>query len=323
MILLLKTYLIHRGGVFLSEMLNILLTVVVPIFLMTALGYVLQKRVKLDLRTLAKLNINVFVPGFIFAKFYKAELAVNLLLLIIVFFVIYIIALYIVAFAIAKMQNLDKGKETTLTNSVLFFNSGNYGAPLNDIVFKSDPLAMSAQVIVLTLQNVFTFTYGVFAIQSVQLGKLKALLNYFKMPIIYALVLAIILNYNHIPIPEFMWTTVSYLSDAMIAIALILLGAQIANIKLNFKWSSSYIYIFIRLVVGPAIAFVIIKCMGLDGIIAQTLFIASAMPTSVNSSVIAQEYDNYPALAAELVFMSTLFSSISVVVVIYLSYLIF
>lgn len=109
----------------------------------------------------------------------------------------------------------------------------------------------------------------------------------------------------------------------MIAIALILLGAQIANIKLNFKWSSSYIYIFIRLVVGPAIAFVIIKCMGLDGIIPQTLFIASAMPTSVNSSVIAQEYDNYPALAAELVFMSTLFSSISVVIVIYLSYLIF
>jgi len=43
----------------------------------------------------------------------------------------------------------------------------------------------------------------------------------------------------------------------------------------------------------------------------------------VNSSVIAQEYDNYPALAAELVFMSTLFSSISVVIVIYLSYLIF
>ncbi len=315
--------LLERGGVFLAEMLNILLTVVVPIFLMTGLGYVLQKRVKLDLRTLAKLNINVFVPGFIFAKFYKADLAVNLLFSIVIFFIIYIVMLYIVAFALAKIQNLDKGKETTLTNSVLFFNSGNYGAPLNDIVFKSDPLAMSAQVIVLTLQNIFTFTYGVFAIQSVQIGKLKALINYFKMPIIYALLLAIILNYNHIPIPEFMWTTVSYLSDAMIAVALILLGAQIANIKINFRWSSSYIYIFVRLIVGPAIALVIIKCMGLDGIIAQTLFIASAMPTSVNSSVIAQEYDNYPELAAELVFMSTLFSSISVVIVIYLSHIIF
>jgi len=61
----------------------------------------------------------------------------------------------------------------------------------------------------------------------------------------------------------------------------------------------------------------------IEGIIAQTLFIASAMPTSVNSSVIAQEYDNYPELAAELVFLSTLLSSITVVVVIYASKLLF
>ncbi len=60
--------------------------------------------------------------------------------------------------------------------------------------------------------------------------------------------------------------------------------------------------IFVRLIVGPVIALVIIKLMGLEGIIAQALFITSAMPTSVNSSVIAQEYDNYPELAAELVF---------------------
>lgn len=306
-----------------GEMLNILLTVVVPIFLMVALGYVLQKRVELDLRTLAKLNINVFVPGFIFAKFYKADLAINLLFLIVIFFIVYVLLLYILSAIVSKIQKIDKKKATTLNNSVLFFNSGNYGAPLNDIVFKSDPLAMSAQVIVLTLQNVFTFTYGVFSIQAAQIGKLKALLNYFKMPIIYALLFAIIMNYNNIGIPSFLWTTVSYLSDAMIAIALILLGAQISNINFKLRWSSSYIYIVMRLVIGPAIAFVIIKTMGLEGIIAQTLFIASAMPTSVNSSVIAQEYDNYPELAAELVFLSTLFSAISVVVVIYLSHVLF
>ena len=246
-----------------------------------------------------------------------------MLFYVMVFFIIYVALLYVAAYSISKVQNLDKAKATTLNNSVLFFNSGNYGAPVNDLVFKSDPVAMSAQVIVLTMQNIFTFTYGVFAIQSVQIGKLKALLNYFKMPIIYALVLAVILNYNDVAVPDFIWTTVSYLSDAMIAIALILLGAQIANIKFSFKWTSSYIYIFIRLIIGPLIALAIIKVMGIDGVVGQTLFIASAMPTSVNSSVIAQEYDNYPELAAELVFLSTLFSAITVVIVIYLSHMIF
>lgn len=303
-----------------AEMIFILKSVLLPIFIMISLGYVLQKRFKLDLSTLAKLNINVFVPGFIFVKFYKTSLA---LFYVMVFFIIYVALLYVAAYSMSKVQNLDKAKATTLNNSVLFFNSGNYGAPVNDLVFKSDPVAMSAQVIVLTMQNIFTFTYGVFAIQSVQIGKLKALLNYFKMPIIYALVLAVILNYNDVAVPDFIWTTVSYLSDAMIAIALILLGAQIANIKFSFKWTSSYIYIFIRLIIGPLIALAIIKVMGIDGVVGQTLFIASAMPTSVNSSVIAQEYDNYPELAAELVFLSTLFSAITVVIVIYLSHMIF
>ncbi|MDN6751190.1 MAG: AEC family transporter, partial [Staphylococcus equorum] len=108
-----------------------------------------------------------------------------------------------------------------------------------------------------------------------------------------------------------------------IAVALLLLGAQIANIKFSFKWSISYIYIIVRLVIGPLIALVIIKLLGLEGVIAQTLFIASAMPTSVNSSVIAQEYDNHPELAAQLVFLSTLLSAVTVVIVIYFSRILF
>ena len=305
------------------EMLYILQTVLLPIFIMIILGFILQKKFTLDLKTLAKLNIYVFVPGFIFVKFYKTDFELKLLLYIVMFFIIYIIVLYIIVKILTYFGAKDKGETTTLTNSVLFFNSGNYGVPVNDLVFKGDPLAMSVQVIVLSLQNILTFSYGIFSIQAVQIGKLKALLGYFKMPVLYALILALVLNYANIPIPKFIWTPANYVADGMIAIALILLGGQIANIQFSFRWSSSYVYIVMRLVVGPIIALLIIKLMGIEGVIAQTLFIASAMPTSVNSSVIAQEYDNHPELAAELVFLSTLMSAVTVVVVIYMSRILF
>ncbi|MDH9615984.1 AEC family transporter [Staphylococcus pettenkoferi] len=304
-------------------MVSILVTVLVPIFILIGLGYILHIKFDLHLGTLAKLNIYVFVPGFIFVKFYKTTLNPSLLLYIAVFFGLYVLVLYLIVKVLSAVLKLNLAKATTLNNSVLFFNSGNYGAPVNDIVFKGDALAMSAQVIVLTLQNLFTFTYGIFAIQSVQVGKLKALLGYFKMPILYALVLAIIFNYANLPIPMFAWTPLNYLAQAMIPIALILLGAQIARFKFTFKWTSAYFYIIIRLIIGPIIALGIIYVLGFHGIIAQALFIASAMPTSVNSSVIAQEYDNYPELAAQLVFISTLLSAITVVAVIYLSQIIF
>ncbi|WP_251517115.1 MULTISPECIES: AEC family transporter [Staphylococcus] len=306
-----------------SAMLFIFQSVLLPIFIMIGLGYILHKKFQLNLNTLAKLNIYVFVPGYIFVKFYKTDFKFSMLLYIALFFVLYVLVLYIIGWLITKLGNVEEGEATTLKNSILFFNSGNYGVPVNDLVFKGDPIAMSVQVIVLSLQNIFTFSYGIFAIQKIQVGKLKALLGYLKMPVLYALLFALILNYANIPIPKFIWTPANYVADAMIAIALILLGAQISKIKMKLKWSRAYIFIFIRLVVGPVIAFFIIKIMGIDGVIAQTLFIASAMPTSVNSSVIAQEYDNNPELAAEIVFLSTLLSAITVVVVIYCSKLLF
>ena len=86
-----------------------------------------------------------------------------------------------------KILGLNRGKKITFTNSTMFFNSGNYGVPVNELAFKGDPFAMSIQVIVLTLQNIFTFSYGIFALQSVNTSKWKAMIGYFKMPVLYAM----------------------------------------------------------------------------------------------------------------------------------------
>src|SRR5690606_39875626 len=101
---------------------------------------------------------------------------------------------------------------TTLFRSVMFFNSGNYGVPVNDLVFKSDPLAMSIQVIMLTLQNIFLFSYGIFSLQSIQVGKLKAALGYFKMPVLYAMLAGVATNIFNIPVPSFIWVPANYIA---------------------------------------------------------------------------------------------------------------
>lgn len=167
------------------------------------------------------------------------------------------------------------------------------------------------------------FTYGIFSLQSVNMGKLKALLGYFKMPVMYAMLFGIVLNVYHVPIPSFIWVPANYISDALISIALLTLGAQVAQIRLTSGLSSVYFSLIIRLVLGPVIALVMIYLFKMDGIIAQALLIASAMPTSVNSAVIAQEYNNHPNYAAQIVLFSTLFSAITVTLVIYLGRILF
>lgn len=306
-----------------TELIIILKEIILPIFVMMLFGFFMQRKFELHVQTLAKINIYLLVPGFIFVNLYRTELSIELFIHILLFFILYIAILYVIAQLVGKLIGLRKGKKTTFTNSVMFFNSGNYGVPVNDLVFHSDPLAMSVQVIVLTLQNIFLFSYGIFSLASIKIGKMKAALGYFKMPVLYAMLAGVFLNMYHVPIPSFIWVPANYIADAMIAFALFTLGAQVAQIKFLSSLSTVYYSLFLRLISGPLIALAILLLFRVEGIVAQALLIGSAMPTSVNSAVIAQEYDNEPELAAQIVLFSTLLSAITVSITIYLARILF
>src|SRR5699024_1122106 len=249
-----------------TELMLILKNILLPIFIVMFIGYILQIKFKLDLNTLAKLNIYLLVPGFILVKLYETHLIGKLFFYINIFFLIYMYFLFLISHILANVLKYDNAKATTLTYTDIFLNSENDGMRVNHLLCNVKHLAMSVQVIILTIQNIFTFTYGIFSLQSLQVGKLKALLGYFKMPIIYALLAGVLLNYYEISVPQFIWTPMNYIAEAMIALALVLLGAQIARIKFKFEWSSSYLYIILRLVIGPIIALIIIKLMNIEGI---------------------------------------------------------
>lgn len=288
-----------------------------------AIGFTLHLKFQLDLSTLAKLNIYFVVPGFIFVKLYEATFDASLFFKVLLFFILLVVLLYLVALIVAKIMRIKGGKRTTFANSVMFFNSGNYGVPVNDLVFRGDPFAMSIQVIVLTMQNIFLFSYGIFSLRAAKDGKWKAAIGYFKMPVLYALLAGVLLNAWNVPIPEPIWVPANYIADSMIALALITLGAQVAKLKFRKGLSLVYASITIRLLGGPLVALLIIYIFQLEDIIAQALFIASAMPTSVNSAVIAEEYKSHPDLAAQTVLFSTIASMATVTAVIYASRLLF
>lgn len=288
-----------------------------------AIGYICQKKFNLNIQTLARLNIYFLVPGFIFVRLYETNIQLNIFVKILSFILLYVLILYIVVKVIAKLLKLTRGTEAVFSNSVLFFNSGNYGVPVNDLVFRSDPFAASIQVIFLMFQNIFIFTYGIFSLQSVKTGKLQALLAYLKMPVIYALLLGLFLGAFSIPVPGFILVPAHYVADAMIAIALFTLGAQVANIKFATGLGLVYMSLTLRLLIGPFIALGMIYAFGLSGMTAQAILIASSMPTSVNSAVIAEEYGNHPDIAAQIVLFSTLFSSVTVTFFIFLGKMLF
>lgn len=305
------------------EFVIILRDIILPVFIIMAIGFVLQKKFSMDVQTLARLNIYYVVPAFIFVKLYTTEIALDLFAKVIIFIGVFVLILYVLAMIIGRFLKLSSGKKVTFTNSILFFNSGNYAVPVNDLVFRSDPFAMSIQVIVLMFQNIFLFSYGIFSLQSVHTGKLRAMLAYFKMPVMYAMLLGFLMKAFEIPVPGFVWIPANYIADAMIALALLTLGAQVAQLKLTAGLGTVYVSLVLRLLVGPLLTLGMIYAFGISGVTAQALLIASSMPTAVNSAVIAQEYDNHPDMAAQIVLFSTLASAFTVSIVIYVGRILF
>ncbi len=225
---------------------------------------------------------------------------------------------------LAKGLGLAKTEAAVFKNSVVLINSGNYGIPVAQMIFASQPIGVAIQVILVIFQNMTTYTYGLYNLISSTKSGMTILKDFIKMPIIHALIIGVAMNYFDIGIPPFIKIPIDHVADGFIAVALITLGAQLSQMEIKTMFNKTvFISCLTRLIIGPAIALVIIFALGLNGVVAQSLFIASAFPTSRNSSSLALEYDIESATAAQTVLFSTIVSCITVTIVIYIADVLF
>lgn len=298
---------------------TVFLDVIVPILILLGVGAVLQSKFKFRLRPIANLVTYCFMPAAVFLNIYNAEIELALLGQLILYLVFFISILMVIGSAASRLLNLKRGEDAALKNGVSLMNSGNYGLPVSQLVFSTSPTGVSVQIIVLVIQNLLTYTYGLYNLISVSKSLVDILRELLRLPIIYALILAVILKSFDASLPNFMLVPIEQLAGGFAAVALILLGMQLESIQLKAFHKVIGWGVFGRLVISPAVALILIYALGLEGVIAQSLLIASAFPTSRNTATLALEYDVEPELTAQLVLYSTLLSSLTVTFVIYLS----
>ncbi|MEH7178493.1 AEC family transporter [Neobacillus vireti] len=306
-----------------SILYHILLDIIFPILVLIGAGALLQHFIRLDLSTLSTLTVYFLLPAVCFVNIYESKMSSGLISQTLLFLLLFNIVLILTSMLIARANRFDRKLSATFKNSMVLSNSGNYGLPVSELVFAANPAGMSIQIIVVIFQNLLTFTYGFFNSVSAQSSGRDILRKIMRLPVIYALLFSILLKYFHIEIPEFIWRPIKNSSNAFLAVALVTLGAQVAFLKIT-RISRPIVWILIgRLIISPLIGLLVINILGLTGITAQALFIASSFPTSRNSALLALEYNNYPEYASQAVLLTTILSSVTVAVVVYLSKLLF
>lgn len=182
---------------------HILLDIIFPIFVLVGAGALLQRLIRLDLTTLSTLTVYFLLPAVCFVNIYESNMSSKLISRTLLFLMLFNILLILTSMVIAKVNGFDRKLAATFKNSMVLSNSGNYGLPVSELVFAANPGGMSIQIIVSIFQNLLTFTYGFFNSVSAESSGRDILRKIMRLPVIYALLLAILLKCLHIEIPEF------------------------------------------------------------------------------------------------------------------------
>ena len=301
----------------------------IPIFTLIFIGILVDRKFQLNVSTLSKLNLYVFVPAFIFVNVYTTQIPLEMLKALAIALLI-LFTNWLLSLLIGKIRKFDASMTNAFASSIMFYNSGNFGIPLITLVYSSKPFlingetpyldfALTVQVIVLIVQNVSLNTLGVFNATRGTSGSIKtALKKSLSLPAIYFVIAAFIFKFIPYDLTQFpLWPALNYAKNGLISIALITLGVQLSHTKFKLKDPNVYLSVLTRLLLGPVVALFLVFVFGLDGIIAQVMIISAGLPTAVNTALIAVEFKNKPDFASQTVMVATLLSSITLTGVIY------
>ena len=124
--------------------LHIFWTSVVPILALVAVGFILDKKFNLDLRSLSKLNFFILLPAYVFRSLYTAHLTLESVGISVCAFIILFSNSYM-ALGVSKFMGYDRKKAQIVRNATMFNNGGNIGIAIATFVFSNEPYIVNGQ----------------------------------------------------------------------------------------------------------------------------------------------------------------------------------
>jgi len=135
---------------------------------------------------------------------------------------------------------------------------------------------------------------------------------------VYAAALGLVCNLGNLAMPEPIAKAVHILGQASVPVMLAVLGAQLVQTYQNRQpvvhLPALGVVTVTRLVVAPALAWVLAGLVGLNGLARDITILESAMPTAVITTILATEFDSDPPFAALCVLATTLASLLTLTV---------
>lgn len=291
------------------ELFNTFANNLLPIMLIAAAGYILGKTLTVDSRTIGRMVFYIFSPLLVFNLMVTSQLNLKQALTTVAYTALVILIMGILAFIFGKIFRLSRPHLLAVIITVAFGNTGNYGLPLVKFAFGDEALAV-ASIFYVTTTILFN-TVGVVIASLGHLDLKSAILGVFKLPILYAVTIALLIKGFGVEIPLPLSRTIEIAANGAIPAMIILLGLELTRIEWTNSLRATGVGVAVKLLLGPFVGLLLASLFGLQGHTRQGSVIEASMPAAVATTVVATEYKLEPSLVTAIVFFGTLLSPLT------------
>ena len=260
------------------DLLAKLFEVLFPVFLTIGIGYWYGKKdPKFDTKFITTFAGNFGLPAIIFYSLTTTNISIEIFLKFSYFITLYVLIFSIFGLIILKILKKDIYR---LLPPLILPNTGNMGMPLCLFAYGKIGLAIATAITAMIL--VFHFSLNIL-LSSKKLS-IKPLL---KCTPVYALLVSLVFVYYNIPAPKFLENATFLIGYSTIFLVLMSLGVALSKLKV-FAVKETFIYSFIRVIIGPIVGLAFVKFFNLSGVEAGVMFIQASMPSAVLTFLISE-----------------------------------
>ena len=282
-------------------MLERILGIILPVFLIILLGYLYARRVKPDMSMVNRISMNVLAPALIFSALASKEFDVAANWKLLLGSVGVVVGSGLIAWPIARFMKVDP---RTLVPPVMFNNCGNMGLPLAALAYGA--AGFGPMVALFTISNLLHFTLGVWIINH--RAKFSNLL---RNPMVVSTVAGFAFALAHPTLPEWLTVAIKMVGDALIPMMLLSLGARLADVR----WDAIRLGVVGGIacpVTGLLMALLLAPALDLDATQRGLLILFGALPPAVLNFMVAEAFRQEPHKVASIVLIGNVLSVIFV-----------
>ncbi len=286
-----------------------------PILLLGAAGFLIGKTLSVESRGLGRVVFYIFSPVLVFDLLLHTELSSGDILSTIAFALTVMVVTGLLAFGLGRLMRLERPILMAVILTSALGNTGNYGLPLVSFAYGNAALAIATLYFVTS--SVLFNTAGVLIASLGHLDLRSAVAGLFKVPSVYGVILAALLNHFRLVLPTPLERTVELAANGSIPLMIVLLGVELSRVQWSHSVRAIGLSTALRLLAAPALALLLAGLFGIQGPARQANVTEAAMPAAVTNTILATEYGLDSSLVTAMIFIGTILSPLTLTPLVY------